>query len=43
MRELQYKLEKAIEEEKYEDAKIIQKQIDELKQLYKSFFEEDLK
>ncbi len=40
MIELQYKLEKAIEEERYEDAAEIQKQIDELRNLYKSFFDE---
>ena len=38
MIELQYKLEKAIEEERYEDAAEIQKQIDKLKAIYKSFF-----
>lgn len=36
---LQCKLEKAIEEERYEDAAQIQKQIDELQKLYKSIFE----
>jgi protein-arginine kinase activator protein McsA len=41
MRELQHKLEKAIEEQRYEDAAEIQKQIEELKQLYKSFFEDN--
>jgi protein-arginine kinase activator protein McsA len=40
MIELQYKLEKAIEEERYEDAAEIQKKIDELKAIYKSFFDE---
>ena len=40
MIQLQYKLEKAIEEERYEDAAEIQKQIDKLKTLYKSLFDE---
>ncbi len=40
MNQLQYKLEKAIEEERYEDATEIQKKIDELKELYKDFFDE---
>lgn len=40
MIELQYKLEKSIEEERYEDAAEIQKQIDKLKAIYKSFFDE---
>jgi protein-arginine kinase activator protein McsA len=40
MIELQYKLERAIEEERYEDAAEIQNKIDELKSLYKSFFDE---
>jgi protein-arginine kinase activator protein McsA len=40
MIELQYKLERAIEEERYEDASKIQKQIDEIKALYKWWFED---
>lgn len=39
MIELQAKLEKALEEERYEDAAIIQKEIDKLMKIYKSFFE----
>ena len=39
MIELLYKLEKAIKEERYEDAIQIQKQIDKLKQLYNDFFD----
>jgi protein-arginine kinase activator protein McsA len=37
---LQYELERAIEEERYEDAAEIQKKIDEVKALYKFLFDE---
>ena len=40
MIELQYKLEKAIEEERYEDIIEIQRKINELKALYKFIFDE---
>lgn len=40
MIELQHKLEKAIMEERYEDATEIQKQIDNLKAIYKYLFDE---
>ena len=43
MIELQYKLEKAIKEERYEDAEEIKKQINKLKQLYESFFGDEIK
>lgn len=38
---LEYLLEKAIEEERYEDAAKIKKQIDDLSTLYKHMFEEN--
>jgi protein-arginine kinase activator protein McsA len=38
MRQLHYELEKAVEEERYEDAATIKREIDKLMQLYDSFF-----